>query len=216
VGFENQTDGAVAEDLSGGTWTPTSPYGASDETALACPAIESCVAVGATTISTLSNGVWNVTTVPVPANAGVEPFPHDPNWPDASVSSVSCATIDSCAALGQYGVPDPPYPDNEFETLIETLGLGGVQTPVIAGSNEATFKAGQTGTLSLTASGTVTPVLSETGKLPKGLHFTTGGGTATITGKPSKKAGSFSVRITATVKSTNERIGQPVLITISS
>jgi hypothetical protein len=80
-------NGTVAEDLSGGTWTPTTPDGPSDASAIACPAIESCVAVGANTISTLSSGVWTVTTVPVPANAGIEPFPNDPNWPDATVSS---------------------------------------------------------------------------------------------------------------------------------
>jgi hypothetical protein len=92
-----------------------------------------------------------------------------------------------------------------------------VQTPVISGSNEASFTAGHSGTFTFSASGSSTPVLSETGKLPKGLHFRAGIGTATISGKPSKKTkGSFSLRITATVKSTNERIGQPVLITVSS
>jgi hypothetical protein len=130
---------------------------------------------------------------------------------------VSCATIDSCAALGQYAIPTPAPPFNFVEgSLIETLGLGVAQAPVISGGDQATFTTGQPGTFTVTASGAPTPVLSEKGKLPKGLHFEQGAGTATITGTPSKKTGKYSLLITATSTSINERIGQAVLVTVNS
>jgi hypothetical protein len=68
----------------------------------------------------------------------------------------------------------------------------------------------------VSASGPSAPVLSEKGKLPKGLHFVKGVSSATIAGKPSKKTGTYPVLITATSSSSNERVDQPLLITVTS
>jgi hypothetical protein len=226
VGGYSQSSGAVVEDLSGGTWTMTSPWGPSVLTAVACPAVESCVAVGVSVtftpgipvVSTLTDGEWTSTAVPVPSNAGVEPNLGQPapSWPGATLWSVSCATINSCAALGQYSIPDPVTSEKLAETLVDTLGLGGPQSPTVSGASQATFTVGQKSSATLTATGPSTPVLSEKGKLPKGLHFTRGHGSATITGTPSKKTGRYPLMITATSASSNERVGQPFLITVNS
>jgi hypothetical protein len=215
AGVEDESGSTLAEDLSGGTWTPTSPSDGGGGS-LACPAVGSCVNVFGNTVSTLSDGVWTSAPVPVPANAGVEPYPNDSQWPDASVWSVSCATIDTCAAQGQYSVPEPGMPGfDEPETLIETLGLGDAQTPVISSTDDAAFTVGQSSSFTVTAAGPSTPALTEKGKLPKGLRFASGPGTATITGAPSKKTGNYSLIITATATSTNERIGQRFLVTVN-
>jgi hypothetical protein len=225
VGFFTQSAGAIAEDLSGGTWTPSTVSGPNSLSAVACPAVESCVAVGGTGggggvlgVSTLADGAWTSAPAPVPANGGDEPtgWQPSPNFPGGALWSVSCATVDSCAALGQYSVENPTPGQNIPEALMETLGLGGVPSPVISGADQATFTVGQPSSVSLTATGPSTPVFSEKGKLPKGLHFKTAGGAATITGKPSKKAGKYSLVITATSGSSNERVGQPFLVTVDS
>jgi hypothetical protein len=225
VGSYFQSSGAVVEDLSDGSWTETSPYGPSVLTGVACPAVESCVAVGTGSlgvpeVSTLADGDWASSVASIPSNGGPEPsLGHPvPDWSGAELWSVSCATVNSCAALGQYVIPVPGQPseDNQDESLIETLGLGGVPTPVISSTDQATFTVGQAGTFTIEASGPSTPVLSEKGKLPKGLHFEKGAGVATISGKPSKKTGNYSLVITATATSSNERIGQPFLISVNS
>lgn len=226
VGAFNPTGGAIAEDLTDGTWTPTT-IDVNELSAVTCPAVESCMAVGATgpevgeaylpVVAGLADGTWTPTTAPFPSNAAVDLGPGNPSgYLPASLSSVSCATLDSCVALGQYEVPFPGSSVGESENLIETLGLGAAQTPVISGTDAVTFTVGQESSVTVTAGGPTTPVLSEKGRLPKGLHFKKGRGTATITGKPAKEAGNFSLTITATSKSTNERIGQPFLVTVNS
>jgi hypothetical protein len=215
---------AFTEDQSGDTWTPTVQSGdVSGLNSVACPAVGSCIAVGqgqgpgaVPVVATLSGGVWTMAGVPTPANAGVEPSlgQLSLDFPDAGLVTVSCATVDSCLALGHYGIPNPsPYPATQ-EALVEALGLGGPLTPVISSADQATFTVGQSGSFRVTASGA--PVISEKGKLPKGLHFGSGPGTATISGKPSKKTGSYALTITATSKSTNERISQVLRLTVQS
>jgi hypothetical protein len=225
VGSFAQSGGAIAEDLSGGTWTPSTVSGPNSLSAVACPAVESCLAVGGTNgggsvpvVATLADGDWTSAAAPVPANGGDEPAlgGHNPNFPGGTLWSVSCATIDSCAALGQYSVQNPTPGQNIPEALIETLGLGGVPSPLISGADQATFTAGQPTSVSLTATGPSTPVFSEKGKLPKGLRFKTAGGSATITGKPSNKAGRYPLVITATSAGSNERVAQPFLVTVDS
>jgi hypothetical protein len=130
--------------------------------------------------------------------------------------SVSCATVTSCAATGQYTIPDPGNPDGTDEALLETIGLGGPYAPAISSPDQATFTVGTPGSFSVSASGAPALTFSETGKLPKGVHFTKGPGTATIGGTPSRKTGKYSLTITATSASTNQRVSQPFLLTVTS
>jgi hypothetical protein len=209
-GHDDGGGSPLFEDLSGGTWTPSSPSGLVGGP-LACPAVESCVSVGADVVSTLSDGVWTATTLALPANAELD----STGYTLTALQAVSCATVTTCAAVGDYQIVAPLYvPD--VESLIATLGLGGVPAPVISSADQATFAVGRSSSFTITASGPQAPVLSEKGKLPKGLHFEEGQGTATITGKPSKKTGIYLLTITATSTSTNERISQPFGLTVAS
>lgn len=78
--------------------------------AVACPTATTCYAVGQyldtagnsePVIETLSNGIWSSTEAPLPANP---PPATDggPNLPDAFLMSVSCVSVTSCVAVGQY------------------------------------------------------------------------------------------------------------------
>jgi hypothetical protein len=71
------------------------------------------------------------------------------------------------------------------------------QAPAITSANSATFKAGTTGTFTVTTSGFPKSTLSETGTLPGGVTFTNNGnGTATLAGTPAAASGgaySFSI-----------------------
>ncbi len=62
-----------------------------------------------------------------------------------------------------------------------------VQTmPVITSVNSAAFSIGQVGSVTVTATGSPTPTLTESGALPNGVAFTDhGNGTATLAGAPS-------------------------------
>jgi hypothetical protein len=214
-----QPASSLEEDLSGGTWTATSPSGliANTPQSFVCPAVESCVSVSGDGIATLSDGVWTDTVAPVPANAGAAPYPGDPqDWAEVALFSVSCATITSCAASGQYTIPSSWNPNGTDEALLETIGLGGPYAPAISSPDQATFTLGTSNSFTVTASGAPALAFSEKGKLPKGVHFTKGPGTATIEGTPTKKTGKYSLTITATSASTNERVSQPFALTVAS
>jgi LmbE family N-acetylglucosaminyl deacetylase len=65
-----------------------------------------------------------------------------------------------------------------------TIGLKGI-APTLSGSSSASFTVGTGGSVTLTAAGSPTPALSESGELPAGLTFVENGdGTATIAGEP--------------------------------
>jgi hypothetical protein len=69
--------------------------------------------------------------------------------------------------------------------------------PEITSASSTSFTKGAAGTFTVTATGSPTPSLSETGPLPTGVTFTDdGNGTATIAGTPTV-TGSFPITITA-------------------
>jgi hypothetical protein len=76
--------------------------------------------------------------------------------------------------------------------------LGTAQAPlVITSANSATFTAGMAGAFTVTASGSPTPTLTETGALPTGVTFVdNGNATASLTGTASN-TGSFTLTVTA-------------------
>jgi hypothetical protein len=79
-------------------------------------------------------------------------------------------------------------------------------TPAITSANNATFTVGTAGSFTVTATGSPTPSLTETGALPSGVTFVNNGnGTATLAGTPaSGTAGSYPITITA-----NNGVGSP-------
>jgi hypothetical protein len=118
---------SVIDTLAGATWTaqqapvPAGPAQAQTQLlAIACPATQSCIAVGTdateTTahalIDTLGGGAWSALAAPLPANVT--------STPDAALQAVACATTTSCAAVGY----DFLTTNSTYAGLIETL-IGG-------------------------------------------------------------------------------------------
>jgi hypothetical protein len=67
----------------------------------------------------------------------------------------------------------------------------------VSSANQATFSVGQSGSFSVTATGTPLPTITKKGRLPKGLHFAPGTGTAIISGTPTGAPGNFPITIEA-------------------
>ena len=77
---------------------------------------------------------------------------------------------------------------------------GSSTSPTITSTTSTTFQTGQAGSFLVTATGSPTPTIIETGALPPGLTFTdNGNGTATLAGTPTAGAvGVYHLTITAT------------------
>src|SRR5439155_1277660 len=73
------------------------------------------------------------------------------------------------------------------------------QAPAITSANNTTFTVGTAGSFTVTATGTPTPSLTETGALPSGVTFVNNGnGTATLSGTPAAgQAVTDAITITA-------------------
>ena len=87
---------------------------------------------------------------------------------------------------------------SDMITPINTGGTG--SAPAITSGSSTTFVVGTAGSFTVTATGTPTPSITETGALPSGVTFTNNGnGTATLAGTPAAgTAKSYPLTITAT------------------
>jgi hypothetical protein len=189
----------IDETLVGGTWTPTEQALPSRPAArnpsdpdqglgnVTCQVSGSCMAVGSyfdtgrkdkAIIETLATGSWTTIKAPLTTKAAS-------NQPSI-LHDVTCSSGGSCLAVGSSG-GDP---------LVETLP-GGEVPPSVSSVDQATFTVGQSGTFSVTATGTPLPSITKKGRLPKGLHYTPGTGTATISGTPTGAAGNYPITIEA-------------------
>jgi hypothetical protein len=118
----------LIERLSGGTWTATqAPVPANAEVghytalnAVACSAIDSCVAIGhyfdmnnneQGLIETLSGGTWTPSEARVPANAYSTPY--------TDLNFLACPAVGSCVAIGFY-----LDTNTNQQSLVETLSGG--------------------------------------------------------------------------------------------
>jgi hypothetical protein len=125
--------------------------------AVSCPTATTCYAVGQyldtaghsePVIETLSNGTWSSTEGPLPTTP---PPATDagPNFPDAFLMSVSCASATSCVAVGQYedtsgniqgliatlsgttwSAQAAPFPSGQSASLDQSI-LEGVSCPTV-------------------------------------------------------------------------------------
>jgi hypothetical protein len=205
AGDDTDTDDVqhpFSEILSGGVWAPTdvavprrSVAGLSDLGSIACPGVGSCVAAGAYEerqhhqqglLATLSNGTWTTTNTPLPAG--------QTNGRLASLFGPTCWEVGSCALVGSF----LPQSGGAAKALIETPS--GLSSPAISSADHAAFTVGTAGTFSVTSTGSPAPAITEGGKLPSGLKFIKGRGTATIAGTPksSDRTGTYDITIKAT------------------
>ncbi len=123
TGAYTDSDGqstALLEVLTDGSWTPASltlppnaaPGGTSFLGPVSCPALGSCVAVGAFTdtggntqglIESLSNGNWTPAELGLPANAGTNP--------EVDIDDLACPSNKHCYVVGRYETSQAGYYD---------------------------------------------------------------------------------------------------------
>ncbi len=135
-------------------------------------------------------------------------FTPGPNGTATLAGTVSAASVGTFAlsfnANNQVGatVTQP------FTLTVQSGALA------ITSAASTTFSAGTYGTFSVTATGTPTPTLSESGPLPSGVSFKAGtAGTATLAGTPAASAkGNYPITLTAT--SSAGKTSQAFILTV--
>jgi len=137
------------------------------------------------------------------ASAGGYPAP---SWGDSNLppgltftdNKDGTATLSGTpTTAGSYAVP--LIATNAYGSVQQTLTITIEQPPAITSGNSATFTAGTAATFSVTATGSPTAKLAESGTLPSGVTFTdNGNGTATLAGAAAAgSTGSYPITITA-------------------
>jgi hypothetical protein len=145
-------------------------------------------------------GAVTVTTIgfPTPTLTGTGALPAGVTFTDNGNGTATIGGVPAAGTQGAYpltitaqnGVSPPA-------TQAFTLTAG--VAPQFTSGASTTFTAGTAGTFTLTTSGFPIPTLSESGALPAGVTFTSGGGgTATIAGIPAAGTqGMYPLTITA-------------------
>ena len=143
---------------------------------------------------------FTVTTTgyPVPKISKTGTMPPGVHFADNGDGTATISGTPDGAALGPYTVTLTAK--NKAGKATQSFTLTIWAAPVIAAIPTTTATIGTAMDLTITATGYDTPVLTESGTLPKGLTFTsTGNGQATISGTPARNTnGSRAITITAT------------------
>lgn len=198
----------LIDTLSSGKWTASTvpPPVRSDSYlgSVACPATGSCVATGFyVVIKEVTGGFteqfegvmevqvgkkWVRTNAPLPADAAFDPQLF--NLP------VVCPAVGACETVAVYRNTNANINEN-IGALVESLS-GGPASPLITSAPKASFVVGHAGSFTVMATGAPLPKIVEPYKLPNGLQFTEGAGTATISGTPAAgTAGRYLITVTA-------------------
>jgi hypothetical protein len=123
------------------------------------------------------------------------------NWYNSGGASVSTGSPHYNVLNNNISVGGNNWPAGAAAVISQagiSAGLG-YPAPTITTAPQATFTAGVPSSVTVQASGSPAPSLSESGPLPSGVNFTdNGNGTATISGTPAPgSAGSYAIAITA-------------------
>ena len=166
-------------------------------TAASAPAITSDPA-DAGMFGTLYGFTVTTTGYPVPKISKTGTMPPGVHFADNGDGTATISGTPDGAALGPYTVTLTAK--NKAGKATQSFTLTIWAAPVIAAIPTTTATIGTAMDLTITATGYDTPVLTESGTLPKGLTFTsTGNGQATISGTPARNTnGSRAITITAT------------------
>ncbi len=178
------------------------------------PAITS-PATATFTVGTTGSFAVTATGYPAPSLSEIGTLPTGLHF---TTNGGGTATISGTPGPGTGGV----YPitleavSTTSPPAIEHVTLTVGQAPAITSPATAAFTVGTTGSFAVTATGYPAPSLSEIGTLPTGLHFTTnGGGTATISGTPTRVA-SEPVVVTVVATSSTGSAKAVLSITVST
>ena len=167
---------------------------------LIVPKAPTITSAATTTFVVGTPGMFTVTATgaPAPALSETGALPGGVTFVD---NGNGTATLSGTAAAGSQGT----YP----LTITASNGVNPAATqnftlvvhaaPAITSANAANFAEGAAGAFTVTATGSPTPALTETGALPSGVTFTdNGNGTATLSGTPvTGTHGTYPLTITA-------------------
>ncbi len=130
--------------------------------------------------------------------------------PTGTTASFSPSSVTSGNSSTMTLTPSASTPAGTYAVTVTGTGTGTTHTttfsltvntaPAVTSANSTTFTQGTAGTFTVTASGSPTPAITESGALPSGVTLTDNhNGTATLAGSPaSGSATSYPVTITAT------------------
>jgi hypothetical protein len=139
-------------------------------------------------------------------------------WGDYSAMSVD--PVDGCTFwyTNEYLKGSGTFNWSTWITSFRFPNCGSTtQAPAITSANSAGFTVGTAGSFTVTATGSPTPALTESGTLPGGVTFVdNGNGTATLSGTPtSASAGTYALTITAS-NGVSPNASQPFTLTVAS
>ena len=166
-------------------------------TAASKPVITSAAAA-APLFGSLFNFTVTTHGYPVPSISKTGTMPPGVHFADNGNGTGTISGTPNGTAIGPY--PVTLTAKNKAGTATQSFTLTVWKAPAIAKIPTTTATIGTPMHLAITATGYPTPVLTKSGTLPSGLHFTsTGNGQATISGTPAAKTtGSRAITITAT------------------
>ena len=173
------------------------------------PAFKKIPAITATTGVAL-NLVITTTGYPAAALTETGPLPAGLGFTGNSNGTASIAGTPAAGSGGQYPITITATNPAGTTSLAYVLKIG--QAPAITSASTATAATGTAFSFQVTATGFPAPKITESGKLPKGVRFSSA--TATFSGTP--KAGtSGSYPITITAKNTTGTTTQNFTLTIT-
>jgi hypothetical protein len=159
------------------------------------PAITSA---NATTFTEGSAGSFTVTATGTPTPTTFGESGALPNGVTFNTTTHVLAGTPAAGTAGVYPITftatNGVLPDatQSFTLTVQSSGVA----PTITSANATTFTEGTAGSFTLTATGTPTPTLSESGTLPSGVTFDTG--TGVLSGTPDAgTAGTYPITFTA-------------------
>jgi MBG domain (YGX type)/Bacterial Ig-like domain (group 3)/Bacterial lectin len=107
-----------------------------------------------------------------------------------AVLTTSALTVGAQSITASYGG------SSSFSSSSATIAQTVNQLPALTCVNAVTFSAGVAGSFTVAATGFPTPAITESGALPSGITFTSGSGTATLSGTTSA-VGTYIVTLSA-------------------
>jgi hypothetical protein len=131
----------------------------------------------------------------------------------AYVAKSSGSVIPISTATYQAGTPIPAGGDPVAIAVTPAPAPNG-RAPAFTSPATATAMFGSAFTFTVAASGTPAPWIGKTGTLPAGLRFTSGRGTATISGTP-KGSASGVYRVALTARNRNGTASQLLTLTVN-
>jgi hypothetical protein len=149
-----------------------------------------------TTFAVGTAGSYHITASGFPSPT----FTETGALPSGVTLNSSTGVLSGTPAAGTAGVYNLTIKaTNSVGSTTQAFTLTVNQAPAFTSANSATFVVGTSGSASITATGSPSPTITESGTLPSGVSFTTGTGSATLAGAPAAgTAGTYTLTITAT------------------